>query len=445
MTRRLPLACALVALVAVVVLGGLTWRAARREVANLVAARRAATVAGTVAALDSAYAASGSWRNADLLPASTLAANGGASLALRDAAGLEVPLGSAARAVVVPAAERARPPGPARDVPLIVGGRRVGTAVVRFLVGTPVAERRVRRALGRTVLIGGLVATLVAIAVGLAVAGVITRPLRRLTVAARSLSRGDLSARGGSADAPAELGELGRAFDEMAETIEREDTLRRAFAADVAHELRTPLAIAQGELEAMIDGLEAPSPARLGSLHEELLRLGRIVEDVETLAAAEGARFRLERRQLDLAELARGALEQLQPRAESAHITLTRRLAPAPVLGDPARLEQVVRNLLANAIKFTPAGGSVEVAVGVRGTIAELVVADSGPGIPERERPHVFERFWRGAAASGTPGSGIGLAVAAEIVRAHDGSLVLESAPAGGARFVVTLERAERA
>ena len=131
--------------------------------------------------------------------------------------------------------------------------------------------------------------------------------MRGLTRAARSVAAGDCAARAGGAG-EAELGELARAFDRMAETIEREDALRRAFASDVAHELRTPLAIAQGELEELVDGIQEPTPERLRSLHEEMLRLARIVEDSETLAAAEAAQFRLEREAVDLADVARNVV-----------------------------------------------------------------------------------------------------------------------------------------
>jgi two-component system sensor histidine kinase BaeS len=313
---------------------------------------------------------------------------------------------------------------------------------LRFPLRTPAAEGRVRRAVGRTVIWGGALAALLAAAIGVVVARRITRPLRRLTGAARSLAAGDRSARGGAASEPGELGELGRAFDSMAETIEREDRLRRAFAADVAHELRTPLAIVQGELEALVDGVERPTPERLGSLHEETLRLARIVEDVETLAAAEGARFRLERQRIDLAEVASDAVAHLHAQADGAGLDLAAELESVSVEADRARLEQVARNLLGNALKFTPAGGSVIVSVTAASGDACLIVEDTGPGITDDELPHLFERFWRGRSGRNTAGSGVGLAVAAELVRAHGGHIDAARRLGGGARFTVTLPRA---
>jgi two-component system sensor histidine kinase BaeS len=289
------------------------------------------------------------------------------------------------------------------------------------------------------VVFGGALAAVLAAILGAVFARRITQPLRNLTAAARALAGGDRSARAGGGAEPAELGELGRAFDAMAEMIEHEDALRRAFAADVAHELRTPLAIAQGELEALVDSVQPPTPERLRSLHEEMLRLARIVEDVQTLAAADAARFRLQRRRVDLASVAREAVAQFQAQAAGAALELTSTLEPATVLADPARLEQVVRNLVGNALKFTPAGGRVTVTVQSLDGRGVLRVEDSGPGIPDEELPHVFERFWRGAAARDSPGSGVGLAVAAELVGAHGGELEASRRPHGGACFGFTL------
>jgi len=327
-------------------------------------------------------------------------------------------------------------------VPVVVGVRRVGAAVLRFPLSTPAAERQVRSALGHTVVWGGLLAAALAAALGLLVARRIARPLRRLTAAARSLAGGERSARAGGSGEPAELGELGAAFDRMAETIEREDELRRAFAADVAHELRTPLAIAWGELDVLLEGIELPTPERLRSLHEEMLRLARIVEDVEALAAAEAAHFRLERQRLDLAEVARETVAALHGQAEASDLKVTTELRPAFVEADRARLEQVVRNLLVNALKFTPAGGNITVSVAATNGNAELTVEDSGPGIADDELPHLFERFWRGRSSGGASGSGVGLAVVAELVRAHGGQIEASGRPGGGARFTVSLPRA---
>ncbi len=459
MARRLAVAFVSVALLAVGVLGVATWLETRSQVSDLVRSRDTTTGLEVSAALGETYRAAGSWQGADVRSAMLLAATSGASLTVLDAAGHTINngfgqggygpggfgaggYGLGAGMMGMHGSAATGPLGSPRQFSIEVSGARVGTAVLRFPQGTPAAEQEVRSALGRTVLWGGALAAVLAAGIGLLVAGRITRPLRRLTRAAHSLAAGDRRARAGGGDEPGELGELGEAFDRMADAVEREDALRRAFAADVAHELRTPLAIAQGELEELVDGIAEPTHERLASLHEEMLRLGRIVQDVETLAAAQAAQFRLERHRIDLAAIAKDAVGRLRPQAEAAGLELTAQLAPATIDADQPRMEQVAHNLLANALKFTPSPGTVIVSVTTGNGDARLVVEDTGPGLTEDELTHVFERFWRGEAARDTEGSGVGLAVVAELVRAHGGQIEAANRPGGGARFTVTLPRA---
>lgn len=446
MVKRAVVAFAIVALLAVGVLGGLTWIQTQSEVSSLVKSRQAAAAHDITLALADAYAAAGSWQSADLRAARVLAISDGATLLVRDAAGATVTgafgpgTGMGGFGAMMHSGVGGTLGDP-QQVPVMSGGHHVGTAVLRFALATPAAEQQVRSALGHTVIWGGALAVAIASLIGLFVARRIVRPLRRLTTAARALAAGDRSARGGG-DEPAELGDLGRAFDGMAETIEREDELRRAFAADVAHELRTPLAIAQGELEALVDGIAEPTPDRMQSLHEEMLRLGRIVADVETLAAAEAAKFRLELQTIDLAEVASEAVGALRGQADAGGLQLTTRLEPAPVEADRARLGQIARNLLGNALKFTPPGGTVLVSVDVANGDARLIVEDTGPGIADEDIPHLFERFWRGRSTRDADGSGVGLAVVSELVHAHGGRVEASARPGGGARFVVSLPHA---
>jgi signal transduction histidine kinase len=189
----------------------------------------------------------------------------------------------------------------------------------------------------------------------------------------------------------------------------------------------------------MLDGVAAPTPERISSLHDEVLRLGRLVEDLEALAHAEAAGLRLERQLVDLAEVADQTAQLYRAQFGAAEVELELRLTPAFVEGDAARLGQVVRNLLTNALKFTPPGGRVELLVEPAEGWARLAVTDTGQGIPEQELAHVFDRFWRGAAAHGTEGSGVGLAVASELASAHGGKIEVESREGAGSTFTVSI------
>jgi two-component system sensor histidine kinase BaeS len=255
------------------------------------------------------------------------------------------------------------------------------------------------------------------------------------------LEAGDRAARAGMAAAPGELGELADAFDQMADSLRQEDDLRRTLVADVAHELRTPATILRAACEELVDGLADPTPARLSSLHDEVLRLGRVIEDLEALASAQAAGLHLERAPVDLADVATAAAALLQPRFDDAGLTLSTITTPASVSGDADRLHQITVNLLTNALKFTPRGGTVTLAVEPRDALATLEVSDTGPGIPADELGRVFERFWRGTGAEHSSGSGIGLAIVAELAKAHGGRVTVDSAPGRGATFTMTLPR----
>jgi two-component system sensor histidine kinase BaeS len=263
-----------------------------------------------------------------------------------------------------------------------------------------------------------------------------------LIAATGALGRGDRTARVGQIPAPGELRELATAFDQMADTLDRQEQLRRALVADVAHELRTPIAVLQAGHEALLDGVAEPTPGELASLRDEVLRLARMVGDLQTLAAAEAAALQLALRRCDLAEVAATAADSLAGQFETTGVTLERRLARAEVLADPGRLHQVITNLLTNALKFTPAGGRVTLSTRPAGGDCVLQVTDTGVGIPAGELPHIFERFWRGQEAAHVSGSGIGLSVAAELARAHGGRLAASSEPGHGTQMTLTLPAA---
>jgi len=405
------------------------------DVARLAAAQRAETTSAIVSALQNAFRANGGWTGADLRPAVALAGSSRSFLLVSS------PEGATLLRVGV-----AAPPGQRAgstvevDRPVSVGGRTVARLRLKFFSGglTP-ADRSLRSSLARSVALSAVLAAAGALAVAVAAARSLVRPIRRLSAVVQALGSGASGARVPDPKGPTELADLERAFNSMASSLERHEELRQAMVADLAHELRTPVAVLQAETEALVDGISKPTPEALVSLHDESLRLGRLVEDLQTLASAQAASVHMERSLVDLAEVAADAAGSLQSRFSMNGLSLSQDLWPAVVYGDAGRLRQVVTNLLDNAAKFTPAGGRAHVSVRAGAAHAHLEVSDSGPGIPTEERERVFHRFFRGSAGKEVGGSGIGLAVVKDLVEAHGGEVHVEAALGGGACFVVRL------
>lgn len=423
---------------AIAVVSVLIFVGARHDVSALARQDQRHAVRVTTAAVVDSYRAAGSWQAAPLRAAVVLAAGNGATLEVLGTAGNDVPVPRVRGAVRPRTLE-----GPVFSRPVVVDGATVGTVVVHFAqANLPSPASHLRAALLRTVALGAGLGALLALALALGLSRWITRPVLALTDAARAMQRGERNARVGSTAARGELAELSSAFDDMAETIAQEEDRRRAVIADVAHELRTPLAILQASTESLADGVEAPSASSLVSLHEEVLRLGRSVEDLATLASAESAALRIERRAVDLSDVASRSIDELRPMYRAAGVHLCARLASVVAVVDPHRTAQVLENLLTNALKFSPPGGSVTVSVAPRAGGATLEVSDAGTGIPPDELPHVFERFWRGREAGRVAGSGIGLAVTDTLVRVLGGTIEVTSEPESGTRFRVCLPAA---
>lgn len=445
---RLAAAFVLVAVCAVLVLAGLTVLSARREVSALVDRQHRADAEAAAVAAAQAYESAGGWAGAQLAPAGAIAVRAGASLQVSTPDGRVVGVPTDALGPMHARMHgRAATPAAGGDVvtaPVVVAGTLVGEVTLTFPAGDlPAAEGQVQDALARTAVVGTVLAAAVAVVFALFVATRLTRPLHALTAAAGRLASGDLTARARVDRAPGELGALGAAFDTMASSIQREEELRTRLITDVAHELRTPLTILRGQTEALVDGITEPTTAALGSLHEEVLRLGRLVGDLETLAAADAAGLHLERERADLSGIAAGAVATVRSGVDGRGPTFDLQLEAAPTQGDAGRLHQIALNLLSNATKFTPESGTITVRTWTDSSGAHLEVADTGPGLGDGEAERVFDRFWQGRAARGRGGSGIGLSVARELAGAHGGTLRAGRAPSGGASFTLTVPAPE--
>lgn len=431
---RLALAFLGVALAAVAILAGLTAVFAARDVSGLARSQRSELTAAIAVAAGAAWERTGSWAGADLSPSLELAARTGADAQIRDASGAIV---AASQGYAAQAGK------PMFRTAVIVHGRRVGTMVVRFTgAGLSSADHALVVALLRALAATGGLAALVALVTALAIARRLSRPVARIISVARSMGGGQRDVRVGDVRAPSELRELATAFDQMADKLDRNEQLRRDLVADVAHELRTPVAVLQAGHEALLDGVAEPTPAELASLRDEVLRLAKMIDDLQTLSAADAAAMQLKRQRCDLADIAGAAADSLAARYDATGTTLERRLTAVEVMADPRWTHHLVTNLLTNALKFSPAGSRVTVTVGPDENEARLVVTDLGIGIPESDLPHIFERFWRGRQASQIPGSGIGLAIAAEIAAAHGGQLSARSRPGEGTQMTLILPRA---
>lgn len=289
-------------------------------------------------------------------------------------------------------------------------------------------------------------ATGAALAIGGLLFHSITTPLRRLTAASRAIAQGDLSVRAPVSGSD-EIAQLARAFNQMAESLARAQEARRNQTADIAHELRTPLTVLQGTLEAMVDGVYPTDRENLLAALAQVRTLSRLVEDLRLLAQADAGELTLYRAPLDLGAFLEEVLEAHRPQAQERGISLTLERPPALplVLADRDRLSQVLGNLLANALRYTPSGGHIVVRATSRGREVAISVADNGPGVPASDLPYLFERFWRRdpSRQRATGGSGLGLSIARHIVEAHGGHIWAEPTPGGGLTVSFTLPTAE--
>jgi two-component system sensor histidine kinase BaeS len=319
-------------------------------------------------------------------------------------------------------------PEEAAEPALLFLGYPAESAVVPTPIGWRVA--------GAAALVGAIAVVLTVV-----VGRRILAPIGAITRSARRRSQGEVfepvRVRGGD-----ELAELAGAFNAMAAAVDEQDRLRRTMAADVAHELRTPLSNIRGYLEALQEGVADPTPEVLSSIHEEAMHLQRLIDDLQVLSLAEAGELPMDLRPADLGDVVAQAVAAHRPAAESAGVTLEVAVTGSvPVEVDRARMRQVVANLVDNALRHTPQGGVVSVATRFEGGHALLVVADTGRGIPAEHLPHIFDRLYRvdPSRSRNTGGTGLGLSIARELARAHGGDITADERPGGGARFTVRL------
>ncbi len=330
-------------------------------------------------------------------------------------------------------------------LPIALDGTVVGKVLVTPLAAGNTPEQLFLETVTRAVVWVALGISVLALGIAAFIARQITAPLRRLAMAAYRVARGDLTVRV-PVEGQDDLARVSLAFNRMAVALEAQQRLRRQLMNDIAHELRTPLSVIQAQAEALLDGVFPPTPENIQPIYEQTQLLTRLVNDLRELALAEAGELDMAREPLDMREVIRQAAASMQSAARNKGIHLVVDLPDTPLIvrGDGQRLEQVLLNLLSNALRHTPHGGTVTVRAWEERDHVYCQVRDTGPGIPPDQLPFVFERFWRGdrSRSRETGGTGLGLAIARKWVEAHGGRIWAESPPGEGAVFTFWLPKA---
>jgi signal transduction histidine kinase len=327
------------------------------------------------------------------------------------------------------------------SIPLMINDLPVGTLVMdRGTLARPV--QFIFGLIGPTAIISVLLGILTLV-IGLLLMRRMINPLSEVIAAAQAVSQGDLTARVPVHAQNDDLSALSDHFNRMADELERSDKQRRNLLADIAHELRTPITILRGRLEGILDGVYPPDEANIAPALEETYLLERLVEDLRLLALAEANQLRYEMKPIRLNELAETILGLFTAQADEKEIKLLLEAEPdiPEVMVDPQRFQQVIGNLIDNALRFTPEGSTIELNIKKFDQNIELSVADEGQGIPEEELKHIFDRFWRGekSRARSTGGAGLGLSIARQLVEAHGGKIWARNRSPRGFEVIISL------
>jgi two-component system, OmpR family, sensor histidine kinase BaeS len=400
-------------------------------------------VSWITADMESAYEAAGAWLPEAVRSDAVWSLMLGFDMRLKDADGSVVmdtdtalkslPPATRRRIEALSSSRRAATAGPFTAYPLFSGDQEVGSLEVRFFAPGREAlyiERSNTFLLYALALLGGI-----ALVLSIVASGKLTRPLTKITTAADAISKGDLAKRV-EVKARDELGRLAAAFNNMARTLEMQEALRKKIISNVAHELRTPLAAMQGEIEAMMDGLIPTDRAQFQSILDETGRLRKLLDGIEELTRAQASSLTLRKTDIAAKAFLSGIMDRFSHAAAESGITLVLDCNEgARILADPDRLSQIVINLMTNALKAVQKNGRVTLSAGRNGTEFVLEVRDTGKGIKASDLPFIFERFYR--ASEG--GLGLGLAIVRELVTAHGGTVEADSTEGAGSVFTVHL------
>ncbi len=451
---KIALSLLLVVAVSVGLTAYLTHHRTTREFHDFMSESRASYMESTEQTLEDFYAENGSWSGVQgLLYSLPTFVND--RLVLADTSGTIIGdtygqwLGSSAKSV-----------GLSKPASIVVSGEEVGELyllssggmiIVQFGTaagGMPPGqqpsspEQRYLSHVNTSLIIAGVVGAVVAILMGLLLTRQVTKPIRELKKGAARIASGDLGYRA-EVKSKDEFGDLANSFNSMAASLDSSEQSRRRLFADIAHELRTPLSVIEGTVDAMLDGVYKPDPDNLNSIKEETEVLTRLVGELRDLALAESGHLKLEIGPTNLTELVQRRVYQAEVIARGKNVSLSTDIAEGlpEIEADGRRIEQVVANLLDNALNHTPSGGTVTIAVSPDKDGILVSVLDTGEGIPADHLPYIFERFYRvdDARSRKTGGAGLGLAIAKQMVELHGGSIRVESEEGKGSKFSFTL------
>jgi two-component system OmpR family sensor kinase/two-component system sensor histidine kinase BaeS len=444
---RLTLAILATTLLAVGVVALLANRATSSEFRRYLAAGQTASAQNLTPELAAYYTAQGSWDGvAAWFDAAARDETHGRGLGGRGAGGMRtLQLANAAGEVLYDSEGGAIGSVMSREqretaIPIEVNGATAGYLLLLTpgSVQLAGAEQAFLDRINRALLTGAVVALLVGVIAGVLLARTLAAPLGQVSAAAGAIAGGDLSQRvpeRGTVETKA----LARSFNQMAENLEQAEQLRRNLLADVAHELRTPLTVIQGNLQALLDGVYPLERAEIATIYDETRLLSRLVADLRELAQAEAGQLKLHLGPVDLVAVLVQTVDSFALLAQESQVRLDLDVpASLPlVIADSDRLAQVLRNLLANALRHAAPGGRVQVGARPEGGRVRVSVVDDGPGIPSADLPHVFDRFWRGDPARGrdSGGSGLGLAITRHLVEAQGGQIGVISEQGRGTEF----------
>jgi two-component system sensor histidine kinase BaeS len=294
----------------------------------------------------------------------------------------------------------------------------------------------------RFLLILGFCIVLISALVAFPVSRQLVKPIKILTGATRKLAAGEYQSRV-AVDSSDELGDLSRDFNTLAMTLENNEQARKQWIGDISHELRTPLSILRGEIEALQDGVRQLTPERIDSLHSEVMNLNRLVNDLYELSMSDIGALNYQKQLIDVSAILKLTLESYQDEFDSRNITVA--FEPdskfRKVNADPDRLQQLFTNLLTNTLRYTDAGGNLEIKIDNDKNRVLIIFEDSAPGVPDNDIPHLFERLYRVESSRNrkTGGTGLGMAICKNIVEAHAGKIIAEASGMGGLKITIEL------